>query len=531
MSSITSRKLFVARRREHLQFLKSKPSGPRHLLAHNVTPARLLRVALLGDADAKTTNLPDDPGSHPHSTQAMIRELMTLSGNPPHAPLLEMLVARDMHQKQMPSKKGLLAQERMPEPSTEARKTNGPSAVRASPPSSAALQKLLMSASTLEELVRVTVSLTDGADGSLVASKLANLVEPATAALVHETPILDAVIAMNNLAGVFRRLSVPLPVSFYTLALKYAAISRQTASMRQLLMDCRQYQHHFNSSAIASIAYKLGWFTERGWLRPDQEMHRTGAVDVGMRFGAWRRHNALSLLTGWRMAGIPGPGETQDVCIQEFFRFDDVGLVTDFVKQLRFLRASNSLTRLWQALPDHQVVEKGGWQSPPQWSTLSPGCKFPPAWPGRDLRDRQPQRAAFRLSMFLFFITKGLVCLHDSRAALDLALKNLRYLVWQPPRYLRMDDPRDQQSCLAMWRQLSSTITDRFGPSTDAKYLLRFARIYLPKQFARHFEDLAWITMEESLTSIERCLNLKWIPGLPNDQGGLHVREEALKVS
>ncbi len=77
------RAVYVRLRRERLQRQLLEPRQPRHLLSHNVTPARLLRVAILDNVDGEIMGTLRGSGASPDTVQDLVHELMELSGTYP----------------------------------------------------------------------------------------------------------------------------------------------------------------------------------------------------------------------------------------------------------------------------------------------------------------------------------------------------------------------------------------------------------------------------------------------------------------
>lgn len=145
--------------------------------------------------------------------------------------------------------------------------------------------------------------------------------------------------SINTIACGFRRYSIPLGNLFCIVGMKVSTELQCATATRQYILDCHDNQYDIPSRAWTFILRQLVYHATRLPTPPNPP-----------RFGAWRRLDALRLLTGCKTGGIDDPEEEREVSIIDCIRPGDTESLQAYIEALGGLRASECLWRLWLQL-------------------------------------------------------------------------------------------------------------------------------------------------------------------------------------
>lgn len=269
---------------------------------------------------------------------------------------------------------------------------------------------------------------------------------------------------LNTIASAFLRHSVPLGVKLCRLGMRLSAKAQSATTMRQYLIDC-----HVNSGY--GITVKQWRFIIRTLARYSEK-----PIKEGTRFGAWQRSDALRLLTGFRVAGLGGPGERREICIVDCLDIGEPEMIKVYVEGLGKLGASEALWNLWLSLRQSLRDQEG---------THS--------------EDKEPdvKQQFWSKDMAQAFV-QAFMAARDPERALQVSLEQ-RF----PPS---LDTP--------LWRYLSDS--GRLGYA--------IARDLFGERIRRRLQDT-----EHEVALVEICLGVRWVE---RSDGGYHVQvDHALEQS
>ncbi|KAI9789423.1 MAG: hypothetical protein M1816_006083 [Peltula sp. TS41687] len=290
------------------------------------TPADLLRFVLEEYGAEEDRGGVPRPSLNPYKTQ--VQYLLSLGDAQQHARLLEAIVEKDNKEEEQ-------------NPSDDAIETDVPSK-----DSGESLSILLKDprlawsfrvAGGPRELVRrVNHALSNEEGRTELKRHRFNL----TSAFIRYRSDRDCLPSINLIACGFRRHSIPLGRDLCLLGISLSVEEQCATATRQYILECHTNQYDIFRGGWSRII----WSLQRG-----ATLGRAPASNP-LRFGAWRRHDALRLLTGCRTGGNHDLGEHREVGLIDCIRLDDEGSLKTYIRALGTLRASDCLWRLWLQL-------------------------------------------------------------------------------------------------------------------------------------------------------------------------------------
>ncbi|KAI9800045.1 MAG: hypothetical protein M1833_003574 [Piccolia ochrophora] len=93
--------------------------------------------------------------------------------------------------------------------------------------------------------------------------------------------------------------------------------------------------------------------------------------DDRRRIGAWKKKDALQILTGWPVSGVGSPGDQRDMCLASSMPMHEPEVFLHYVEALGKLGASDALWALWKSHAGSRTGEDAYPSAPAKPNTLT----------------------------------------------------------------------------------------------------------------------------------------------------------------
>lgn len=425
------------------------------LYGHHVTAAELFRAALYeerGHGNASPDAVGVGARRVPDSTEDIVRELMSLHGEPSYAPVLELFVRRDLTD---------------PDPERGEQLTLRDINWRRLP-------SVLATAKTPGEVAGIVAAALPTVKGQ---KQLLVLRKGVRLALSRLDPSMDvsATLALLNLTTLlFRGRNLPCEMELHADGLKLSAMLQLAPSLRSHLADLRHQAYKVRPEVWKEMLQTVAAQPIlRGW-------QPAGAgLTYSATSGGWQRSDVLRLLTGWRTAGVGERRELRDVGIANFIDRDDVELVQAYVDVLARVGASTAILQYWDTNYSH-IVSSG--TTPEKQVLRTEGF-------GEELNAEKMFEVKYRAAIFV----KALAAAGDPQGALHLALRHMLYRDDRGPEHTGFGEP---YLALSLWDGLLDAVEFHQRPHIIARLL------------DRRWPELISTTQTHALVDLHRILGL-----------------------
>ncbi|KAH0551137.1 hypothetical protein GP486_007522, partial [Trichoglossum hirsutum] len=164
----------------------------------------------------------------------------------------------------------------------------------------------------------------------------------------------DLLVAFNSISAVLLEYGPDLDFRYCVVGLRYAAWTGSLPAMKAMkryLNACRGQHLRIPDDTWAGIVTRIVRFASTA-TRPNLPVVWGGLeawkTFEGLRSSmAWRRKEALSLLTGWETAGVGGPNETRDISLESFLDRRNTPMFAEYLMSLGRLGASEAIWQEW----------------------------------------------------------------------------------------------------------------------------------------------------------------------------------------